>query len=113
MRGGAWLRAVVADDMGLGMAVRAVDHLLSGQQAGRLTRPALIVCPPSLVANWRMEAERFAPGLRTLALHGPTRKEHFHKIAVHDQVITTDPLLTRDHSEQLARACQHAVRDEP
>ena len=40
-------------------------------------RPALIVCPTSLVANWSLEAERFAPGLRALVLHGPARKERF------------------------------------
>jgi SNF2 family DNA or RNA helicase len=92
--------------------VQTLAHLLIEQQAGRLTRPALIVCPTSLVANWRMEAERFAPGLRTLALHGPTRKEHFHKIAVHDLVITTYPLLTRDHSVLMAQDWQIVVLDE-
>ena len=44
------------------------------KEAGRLDRPALVVAPTSLIANWRREAARFAPDLRVLVLHGPERK---------------------------------------
>ena len=38
------------------------------------TAPALVVCPTSVVANWRHEAARFAPDLaRCLRLHGADR----------------------------------------
>ncbi|MGH7041509.1 MAG: SNF2-related protein, partial [Acetobacteraceae bacterium] len=92
----AGLGGVLADDMGLGKTVQTLAHLLIEQAQGRLDRPALIVCPTSLVANWCAEAERFAPGLSVLALHGPARKQSFAAIARHDVVITTYPLLTRD-----------------
>ena len=58
---GASLGGILADDMGLGKTVQTLAHLLIEQAEGRLTQPALIVCPTSLIPNWSMEAERFAP----------------------------------------------------
>ena len=48
--------------------------------------------------NWQAEAARFAPQLRTLVLLGADRARHFAAIGGHDLVITTYPLLTRDHA---------------
>ena len=104
----AGLGGVLADDMGLGKTVQALAHLAIEQHEGRLTNPALVVCPTSLVANWRAEAARFAPTLRTLVLHGPDRGDAFADIPDHDLVITTYPLLSRDH-ETLAVQSWHAV----
>jgi superfamily II DNA or RNA helicase len=105
---GAGLGGILADDMGLGKTIQTLAHLLIEQAEGRLTKPALIVCPTSLIPNWSMEAERFAPSLRVLALHGPTRKERFREIKDHDLVLSTYPLLARDH--EVLVACQwHAV----
>ena len=106
--GGAGLGGVLADDMGLGKTVQALAHLAVEQAAGRLDRPALVVCPTSLVPNWRAEAARFAPMLRTLVLHGPDRAARFPDIPAHDLVITTYPLLSRDHAV-LAEQDWHAV----
>jgi superfamily II DNA or RNA helicase len=105
---GAGLGGVLADDMGLGKTVQTLAHLAIEQAEGRLQHPALIVCPTSLIPNWTMEAEKFAPSLKVLALHGPYRKEHFDSIPRHDLVLTTYPLLTRDH-EVLTEQEWHAV----
>ena len=59
--------------MGLGKTLQTLAHILAEKAAGRLTAPALVVCPTSLVANWRHEAARFAPELRVLTLHGADR----------------------------------------
>ena len=90
------LGGILADDMGLGKSVQTLAHLLCEQEAGRLTQPALLVVPTSLVHNWRDEAARFAPSLRVLPLHGPGRAQRFSEIADHDLVITTYALLLRD-----------------
>jgi superfamily II DNA or RNA helicase len=94
----AELGGVLADDMGLGKTVQTLAHLAIEQAEGRLDRPSLIVCPTSVVPNWAMEAARFAPSLKLLTLHGPARKERFGEIGQHDLVLTTYPLLTRDHA---------------
>jgi superfamily II DNA or RNA helicase len=110
--GGAGLGGVLADDMGLGKTVQTLAHLTIEQAAGRMERPALLVCPTSLIPNWTREAARFAPGLRVLALHGPTRAQHFERIAQHDLVLTTYPLLARDHAVLTAQSWHVVVLDE-
>jgi superfamily II DNA or RNA helicase len=92
------LSGILADDMGLGKTVQTLAHILAEKEAGRLDRPALIVVPTTLVHNWREEAQRFAPGLRVLDLHGPQRRERFDQIGSHDLVLTTYPLLWRDQA---------------
>lgn len=92
------LAGILADEMGLGKTVQALAHILIEQTEGRLTAPALIIAPTSLVVNWQREAERFAPALRVLVLHGPDRATRFPQIPAHDLVITTYPLLARDHA---------------
>ncbi len=109
---GAELGGILADDMGLGKTVQTLAHLLIEQTEGRLTKPALIVCPTSLIPNWSMEAERFAPSLRLLALHGPARKERFREIKDHDLVLTTYPLLARDHEVLVAKDWHSVILDE-
>ena len=106
------LGGVLADDMGLGKTVQALAHFAVEQAAGRLDRPALVVCPTSLVANWRSEAQRFSPALRVLVLHGPDRAARFGDIASHDLVITTYPLLARDHAVLAAQPWHIVVLDE-
>ena len=109
---GAELGGVLADDMGLGKTVQTLAHLAIEQAEGRLDRPSLIVCPTSVVPNWTMEAARFAPSLRLLTLHGPARKEKFGEIGRHDLVISTYPLLARDHAVLTAHEWHVVVLDE-
>jgi len=109
---GAELGGVLADDMGLGKTVQTLAHLSIEQAEGRLDRPSLIVCPTSVVPNWAMEAARFAPSLRLLTLHGPTRKERFDAIDKSDLVLTTYPLLTRDHAVLTEHEWHVVVLDE-
>ena len=91
------LGGILADDMGLGKTVQALALVAIEKADGRLDRPALVVAPTSLMANWRREAERFAPDLRVLTLHGLGRRALFESIPDHDLVLTTYPLVARDH----------------
>jgi superfamily II DNA or RNA helicase len=109
---GVGLGGVLADDMGLGKTVQTLAHLALDQAAGRLGRPALLVCPTSLIPNWTREAARFAPGLRVLPLHGKQRKDRFGEIAAHDLVLTTYPLLARDQLVLTAQPWHAVILDE-
>lgn len=90
------LSGILADDMGLGKTAQTLAHLLLEKQSGRMDKPSLVVLPTSLIFNWKREAERFAPQLKLLSLHGKTRSKHFHTIREHDVILTTYPLLWRD-----------------
>jgi superfamily II DNA or RNA helicase len=92
------LAGILADDMGLGKTVQALAHLLEEKQSGRADRPCLVVAPTSLMTNWRQEAEKFAPALKLLVLHGQDRKQYFDKLKEYDLIITSYPLLPRDEA---------------
>ncbi|MDR2837841.1 MAG: DEAD/DEAH box helicase [Azonexus sp.] len=106
------LSGILADDMGLGKTAQTLAHLLLEKEAGRLDRPALIILPTSLIFNWKSEAERFAPALRVLSLHGPERKSRFGDIPDHDVVLTTYPLLWRDADELMPHHYHLLILDE-
>lgn len=108
----AGLGGILADDMGLGKTLQILAHVWTERAHNRLRGPVLIVVPTSLVANWREEVRRFAPELRMLVLHGPDRRELYAQIAHHDLVITTYPLLARDHERLRAHSFDLLVLDE-
>ncbi len=104
------LGACLADDMGLGKTVQAIALLLhvraieaaqaaeAGDKAPR-HQPVLLICPTSVVANWRREVERFAPELRVLVHHGGARlaDEAFAQaVGEHDIIITSYGTARRD-----------------
>ncbi len=108
--GYTWLRLLadhrlggcLADDMGLGKTCQALTFLLGEQEAGRLTRPWLLVCPNSIVANWRKEAERFAPSLRLHVRQGAGRSRgaDFRKaLEESDLVVCSFGIVHRDLDE--------------
>ena len=89
------LGGVLADEMGLGKTLQALG-LLSALPATNAA--ALVVAPASLLENWRREAARFAPQLRTFVHHDEQRLAHAADFARHDLVITSYGTLTRDRA---------------
>ena len=55
-------RAILADDMGLGKTVQAIEAARSMVRSGACQR-ILVVCPRSLVFNWVIELQKWAPEL--------------------------------------------------
>ena len=122
-RGLAWLAflrryglgACLADDMGLGKTVQVIALLLHDREQGLSQGPTLLVCPVSLVGNWRRELARFAPSLRTLVHHGAGRADDAALAAAareHDVVITTYSLIARDEAALAAVTWAGIVADE-
>ena len=91
------LSGLLADEMGLGKTLQTLAWIsLERTDPAARGKPALVVCPTSLVANWNAEAEKFTPWLKRLVVSGPNRAEDFSKIQDADLVITSYALLQRD-----------------
>ena len=106
VRGYSWLAflrkwglgACLADDMGLGKTIQAIALLLR-EREGDSIGPTLVICPTSVVGNWKREVQRFAPELRVMIHHGGGRasgEELVAAAAEHDLVISTYGLARRD-----------------
>ncbi len=102
------LAGILADDMGLGKTLQALAHILLEKESGRLTAPALIVAPTSLMGNWQDEAKRFTPSLNVLPVYGKDRALRFDAMDSADIVLTTYALLPRDE-EKLIRHNFHLI----
>lgn len=109
---GHGLGGFLADDMGLGKTAQTIAHLCVEYTAGRLTAPALIVVPTSLVANWTAELIKFAPHLQVVVLHGMERHERREQLEGVHAVITTYTVLTRDIEAMKALPWHIVVLDE-
>jgi len=106
------LAGILADDMGLGKTLQTLAHILTEKQAGRLTKPAMIVAPVSLLGNWKREAARFCPGLTTHVHHGLTRHDEVADLLAYDVVITAYSLLSRDRDMWVSIPWHILVLDE-
>ncbi len=121
------LGACLADDMGLGKTIQAIALFLhsrhlaeelgrsSNGHADEQVRPALLICPTSVVANWRHEIERFAPSLRLLLHHGSGRlsgEEFRSALSQHDMVITSFGIARRDIDMLETQAWSDLILDE-
>jgi len=117
----SWLRflerggygGVLADEMGLGKTIQTLAWLqLERVDESVRDRPALIVCPTSLVDNWAAEAARFSPDLRVLTVTGTDRHQKWAELNEHDLIVTSYALLRRDIEQYAAHAFSVAILDE-
>ena len=94
----AGLGGVLADDMGLGKTLQTICALEKG---------SLVVCPTSVLPNWKAELARFRPTMTVNAYHGPGRS-----LTDADVTLTTYALLRLDADALAARQWRVVVLDE-
>jgi superfamily II DNA or RNA helicase len=92
------LGGILADDMGLGKTLQTLAWLAWLQeQHPKQPRPSLVICPASVLHNWRREANRFTPHLKVLVLESGAERHNLRKqIPQHDLIVTNYALLRRD-----------------
>ncbi|MGC1375261.1 MAG: DEAD/DEAH box helicase [Anaerolineales bacterium] len=96
--------ACLADDMGLGKTIQTISLLLREKEAtGKLSAPALLIAPTSVVTNWQREMDRFAPGLQTYVHRGADRLrgDAFREAIQDKDVILTSYPVTRLDAETI------------
>lgn len=91
------LNGILADDMGLGKTLQAITTLTQ-YKIEHPGQPSLVVCPTSLVYNWKEEFTKFNPDFNVLAVDGNPgqRKKLLNDIKHYDVVITSYTLLQKD-----------------
>lgn len=87
---------ILADEMGLGKTLQIIALLLL--DVPKITSPALIICPTSLIVNWVREIEKFAPSLTVLVHRGAERTGIFKGLQTANVVITTYDTMVNDIS---------------
>ena len=104
--GVAWLRyleikgqgGILADEMGLGKTLQTLCWLSLPRVSGS-TDPAIVICPTSLVDNWKHECLHFVPEMRVMTMTGTKRHEDFAKIPTCNLIVTSYALIRRDIDE--------------
>lgn len=95
------LGGILADEMGLGKTLQALALLAAladAPQTPGAPPVSLVVCPASLMENWRREAARFTPHLRVFVHHGASRLASPADFAAYDLVVTSYGTLNRDRA---------------
>lgn len=87
----------LADEMGLGKTVQVIAFILSQRDKVK-QNTNLIVVPTSLVFNWRIEIQKFAPSIRIYTLHGPERIKDTTIFHNYEVIITSYGTLISDIS---------------
>ena len=93
------LGGILADDMGLGKTLQIISMLLSEKSIeGINNNPSIVICPTSLVYNWKSEIEKFSPDITTLIISGSAdiRHELISNINNYELIFTSYDLMKRD-----------------
>lgn len=108
-----YLSGILADDMGLGKTLQAIVAITQNQKEdpGAVN---LIVCPTSLLYNWKEEFIKFNPKLKVLLIDGvpASRKKLLSQMQENDVVITTYTLLQKDIDTYKSIPFSYAILDE-
>ncbi len=110
-----WLNGVLADDMGLGKTLQTLMAISRSRERRTPRLPSLIVCPTSVVRNWKDEAEKFFSNVYAVTYLGPEKARQrllSTDVLKADVVITSYGIASRDHEELNRVQWRYLVLDE-
>jgi superfamily II DNA or RNA helicase len=85
----------LADDMGLGKTVQVIAFILS-QREKVVHNTNLVVVPTSLIHNWQLEIEKFAPSIMIRTIYGADRIKNIADFDKYEVVLTSYGTLLAD-----------------
>jgi len=74
------LNGILADDMGLGKTLQTLMVVERARELGQSQLPALIICPASVMLNWRSEIQKFLQRSDVVIYHGGSRHGYLERI---------------------------------
>lgn len=107
-----YLNGILADDMGLGKTLQAIVAIAQYRKSKLAL--SLIVCPTSLLYNWKEEFSKFNPELTILIIDGipSIRKRLIENISKYDVIITSYTLLQKDIESYKKTRLGYVILDE-
>lgn len=107
-----FLNGILADDMGLGKTLQAIVAITQLRKGKKL--PSMIVCPTSLLYNWKEEFNKFNPKLKVVVVDGiPShRKKMIETVSSYDVVVTSYSLLQKDIDAYQNTTFSYMILDE-
>lgn len=107
------LNGILADDMGLGKTLQAITAVTQ-HKAEHPDSLSIIVCPTSLVYNWKEEFNKFNPKIRVLPLDGmpAQRKKLLTGVNQYDVIVTSYNLMQKDVDVYKTLTFGYAILDE-
>ncbi|HLB53100.1 MAG TPA: SNF2-related protein, partial [Chlamydiales bacterium] len=108
-----YLNGILADDMGLGKTLQAITAITQLHKKEKEVH-ALIVCPTSLLYNWKEEIHKFNAKLKAQVVDGipGQRKKLLAKLSDYDVTITSYTLLQKDIEAYGAMPFHYVILDE-
>lgn len=103
---------MLADDMGLGKTIQTLAHLQKEKEEERLSHPVLIIAPRSTLGNWKVEIDKFTPGLKSALYLGKERQLLIAELTDYDLVITSFQTFLKDSEIFQAFSYSYVVIDE-
>ena len=91
---GQRIGCILGDEMGLGKTMQVLSVLVDAKNSSH--GPSLVVCPKSLLTNWKREANKFAPILQVLVHTGAHRTALPVDLRAVDLVVTSYETLVAD-----------------
>ncbi|MBS1509302.1 MAG: SNF2 helicase associated domain-containing protein [Bacteroidetes bacterium] len=102
---------ILADDMGLGKTIQALTMLQHYKEATGSLK-AIVICPTTLIYNWKNEVEKFTPKLTWHIHHGSLRTRNAEDLLKYNIIITTYGTLRSDIQLLLKLKFDYIVLDE-
>ena len=104
---------ILADDMGLGKTLQIIA-LLHSQLKTKNRVTSIVVCPSTLVLNWKAEIEKWCSNMNVLIIKGTAeeRNDLLNQYKNYDLVITSYDLLKRDIENYENKNFKYIIADE-
>ena len=104
---------ILADDMGLGKTLQIIA-LLSTELKLKNKTTSIVVCPSTLVLNWKAEVEKWCDSIKVLIINGTAeeRNKQLDTYQDYNLIITSYDLLKRDVENYEGKNFKYIIADE-
>jgi hypothetical protein len=101
----------LADDMGLGKTLQTITFLQYIKNKHN-SPTSIVICPTSLIYNWQLEFDKFAPEIKYYIYYGLGRTNEDLKISDYDVILTSYGVARNDVEILMDAGWEYIILDE-